>query len=531
MARTIQYEDLSLAIEPAEGEAYRVRALSSPYGHAVEPFALPLERQELEEMVRAVGSLGSYFLPGEVGGMLQEIGARLFHALFHGTLREMYLRSRGRLEAAPDHGLRIRIVLPVESAAAGLLQALPWELLYWDQDEDFLARNVLTPVVRQIGISGASSAIPTPDLPTIRILIAVASPRGLVPLENADEHARILEAWCQQEKAEVRLLEAATLQGLYEALRSDQYQVVHLISHGTFDSDSGVGSVVLETKDGEPQNVAGRVLAETLRASRELRLVFLNSCESAHAGHLSGQSPLLSVAASLARRGIPAVLAMQFPISDLAARIFSEGVYRSLARGSSLEAAVVDGRLALYHETESAWEWATPTLTTALSEPSVFWPLCRAEEYREERDAQAVTQAIQLLLAGAHEQAAKVLEECSGKGVAPADHSYYLALARLGGRRPRDLSLTQLRPIEAVARSVPGATGCAAHHLCFVASLQRDFYLENYLTEPEPASQELLRRAGSAPPMPEKLAELLRIAPWAKPTVDLFAQGARTTQP
>jgi len=136
------------------------------------------------------------------------------------------------------------------------------------------------------------------------------------------------------------------------------------------------------TRDGEPDFVPGSQLAETLRASRELRLVFLNSCESAQVGHRPGQDPLLGLAAALVRGGMPAVIAMQFPVSDEAARVFSEAVYRSLAHGNPLDAAVADGRLALYREKPGSWEWITPVLVTALSESEVFRPLCTVEEAR-----------------------------------------------------------------------------------------------------------------------------------------------------
>lgn len=538
MPRLIQYEDFALAIEQVGNSAYRVRTLSSPYGPAVEPFVFPFRRQQLEEMIEAVGigvlwrhAYTSPVVSGESrdGWTLKDVGIHLFRALFPGTLHERYLQNRGRTEATPDRGLRIRIVLPVETADAGLLQALPWELLHCEQSQDFLARNVLTPVVRQIGVPGVSPSISLPATPQIRILIAVANPRGMAPLRDADERARILEAWCRQEKVEVKVLKAATLRNLYEALRSNHYQVVHFIAHGCFDSASGIGSLILETTEGDSHVVAGGVLAETLRASRELRLVFLNSCESAQIGYRVGQNPLLGTTAALVHRGVPAVLAMRFPIADQAAAGFSEAVYRSLARGSSLEAAVTDGRLALLHAAEAGWEWATPVLTTALAEPSVFWPLCKAEDDRTVREVMEISRAIRLMISGAYDQATLVLNDCLEKEPDLAEVHYCLALARLRGRRPRDLKLSDLRPIEAAARRVLGSDGCAAHHLCFLAFLQQDFYKENYLLAPEPGCETLLKRAASLGPEPTKLRELVRLVPWASALAELLAERQKSS--
>ena len=395
MARSIHYEDLGFGIEPDQSGGYRVRLLGSPFGIATEPFPLAFGREELEAMIREVdeGLLGGPGAGGSSptrhlllnpehspGADLQNVGARLFRALFSGKAREIYLLSRGRADSLLDRGLRLRIVLPADTDDAALLQSLPWELLYDEQTDDFLARNVLTPVVRQLALLGVPAVLPETAAPRLRILIVVASPSGATVLNDADERARILEAWCRRQGAEVKVLLAATWRDLAEAVRSDYYQVVHFIVHGSFDRDNGVGSLLLETPEGKPHPISGSLLAETLRANRELRLVFLSSCETAQVGHRPDQDSLLGVAAALVRRGVPAVIAMQFQILDTTARSFSEAVYRSLARGSSLEAAVAEGRLFVFHEAPDSWEWITPTLLTALSDAQVFRPLCSPEE-------------------------------------------------------------------------------------------------------------------------------------------------------
>ena len=528
MTRIIDYEDLALAIELDGEGGYRVRTLSSPYGLTAEPFTLPFGRQEMEEIVQEVGAglavPARDLRPTEprraAGLTFRETGARLFRSLFLGTLHETYLRSYGRFESRPGQGLRLRIVLPVDIPDAGLLQALPWELLYCEQTADFLARNVLTPVVRQLALSGVAPSLPGTEVSRIRVLIAVANPRGLPLLDHEDEHARILQAWRQQPRAEVKLLQPATLRNLTEALRSDHHQVVHFICHGAFDAEAGEGSLLLETPAGELHFVSGDVLAETLRASRELRLVFLNSCKSAQAGRRPGQDPLLGTAAALVRRGLPAVIAMTAPISDSAARLFSEAVYRSLAGGSSLEAAVTDGRLALFQENSRAWEWITPALFAALADSSVFRPLCSAAENLSARQEEAA----HLLQSGSYARAQKLIESCLEQGEDLADFHYYRALAHLGGRQPRHLKLEEFRRIEASARRVLPLADRAAHHLCFLAFLQRDFYLTNHLLPPEPGYDELLQQAVEARVDRSRLDELVRLVPEARHETESLTQ-------
>jgi hypothetical protein len=543
MARIIDYEDLALGIEPEGDGGYKVRTLSSPYGAAEASFALPLHREELEEMIQEAGAclpsrrdaeepsrvrdLGSA-KPERVRGCdLQKIGARLFKALFREAIRETYLLSRGRAESRSDRGLRIRIVLPVDTPEAGLLQALPWELLYCEQS-GFLARNVLTPVVRQLSLGGVTSPIPEARSDGIRILIAVSNPHGSSSLDDTDERARILQAWLRQQRAEVEILRPATWSRLHAELRSNPYQVLHFIGHGFFDSENGEGSLLFETPERTPDRVSSRVIAETLQASRELRLVFLNSCRSSTVGYRSDQDPLLGTASSLVRRGIPVVLAMQAPISDLAARVFSEAVYGSLARGASLESAVAEGRLALYRQNPESWEWGTPALFATLSDSNVFRPLCSAAEDVVARQDKAVAQAAVLLKRGSYAQAERMIESSLEQGADLADLHYYRALALLGGRRPRFLKVGELRSIEASARRVLDLDDRAAHHLCFLAFLQRDFYLENHLLPSQPAYGELLEKAAAARLESPRLEELVGLVSGAKAEVDLVLQKSRS---
>lgn len=534
MARVIHYEDFALAIERDGGDAYRVRALSSPYGLTAAPFALPFCRQELEDLIRDVRA-GIRFCAGdsqavrhlmrprsesEPGLSLPKTGARLFDALFYDTVREIFLMCRGRTESLPDRGLRIRLLLPAETGDLAL--ALPWELLYCAQTRDFLARSVLTPVVRQLVMPQVSSSFPQPPADRVRILIAVATPSDVDPLNEADERARILKAWCEQQGAEVEV--RRTLAGIYEALREKHCQVVHFITHGIFEPETGVGSLLLETSQGEPHAVSGSLLAETLHASRELRMVFLNSCESASMSHRSGQDPLLGAAAALIRRNVPAVIAMQFPISDVAARIFSEAVYRSLARGSSIDAAVGDGRLAIHQADADTWEWITPVLVIG-SGVEVLRPLVEA---RSARGEEAVARIGKLLSARSYGRARQEIEAGLEKSPDLADLHYYLALAVLGDRRPRFLKVEEFRQIEPAARRVLELDGCAAHHLCFLAFLYKDFFLENYLVCPEPGYQALLGRAVALPLHIAKLDELAHLVPAARPVVDLVVRQMRS---
>ncbi len=525
----MRYEDISVAVEPKAEGGYQARALASPFGPGTAPFDLPLRREELEELIREVSA--SVLAPSNVrdfafardliasgdvrhpSEILRRIGARLFRALLGGPVREIYLLSRGRVDSHPDRGLRIRVVLPVDSPEAGLLQAVPWELLHCEETREFLARSVRTPVVRILPLPWASVPFSDADSSSIRILIVVAHPKGMAFLDANDERDRILEAWEPQRKVEIKILPACTLRDLTEALRADSYQAVHFITHGSFDPQSGAGSLLLETPDGGPHPVSGSILGETLGARRELRAVFLNACRTSQMGFDPGQDPLLGTAAALVRAGVPAVLAMQFPISDRGARTFSETVYRSLARGGALDEAVAEGRLALVQADSDSREWITPSLFAALSESDVFGPWCSRAEHREVLRDEVLEQVGVLLRNQDYAKTQQTVSAALEHTPETADLQYYLALALLGGRRARQLKISDLRPIEAAARRATRCPDRGAHHFCFLAFLVQDFYLANYLSPPPPPFESLLEEATAAPRTPERLVELEELVP------------------
>jgi hypothetical protein len=68
------------------------------------------------------------------------------------------------------------------------------------------------------------------------------------------------------------------------------------------------------------------------------------------------------VATCLLDNGVPAVVAMQFPIGDVAAIAFGAGLHRALARGEDVRRAVVEGRLAILDEIPGSLQWITPAL-------------------------------------------------------------------------------------------------------------------------------------------------------------------------
>ncbi len=114
--------------------------------------------------------------------------------------------------------------------------------------------------------------------------------------------------------------------------------------------------------------VSGTDLATMIHDHRTLRLVLLNACEGARQ---SPADPLGGVAQSLVMQGIPAVVAMQFEITDAAATIFSTEFYSAIADGYPIDAALAEARVAVFSSHNDV-EWGTPVLYLRASDGRIF---------------------------------------------------------------------------------------------------------------------------------------------------------------
>jgi hypothetical protein len=96
--------------------------------------------------------------------------------------------------------------------------------------------------------------------------------------------------------------------------------------------------------------------------------VLLNACEGARAKR---SDPFGGVAQKLIQMGIPAVVAMQFAISDEAALKLSSEFYGALADNYPIDAALAEARRAIYLD-DNAVEWATPVLYSRAPDGIIF---------------------------------------------------------------------------------------------------------------------------------------------------------------
>jgi hypothetical protein len=361
--------DFDLLIEPA-AQGYRAKVLDSPAGQAVADFSLPFTPQDMDIfLLRLTRSLSEARrrvrrLESQEREMVQGFGGKLFQAMFSGEVLGA-LQSSLNEAFRKDVGLRIRLRL----SDAPELADVPWEFLFNPAANRFLNLAPDTPLIRYLDLP--MPVRPLTVTPPLRVLVMVSSPTDFPELDveaELDRLTRALEEVVKRGLVTITRLPSASLAGLQRPLRLENYHIFHFIGHGGFDDHAQDGALALEDAYGRGRLVSGQDLGVMLSAHRSLRLVVLNACEGARA---ATSDPFGGVAQSLVQQGIPAVIAMQFEITDEAAITFAGELYAAIADGYTVDAALGEARRAIFASGNDV-EWATPVLYTRSANGQLF---------------------------------------------------------------------------------------------------------------------------------------------------------------
>jgi tetratricopeptide (TPR) repeat protein len=205
------------------------------------------------------------------------------------------------------------------------LLGLPFEAACLPDGRVLALRPTVVMLRRPLGLAGT----PAPALAgPLKILAAVAAPdedvRASFALDQERELQNILDAVepaRRHDNCDVRILEVGHPKVIGDAIAADAYHVLHLSCHGL------PGALELEDEEGRAElTSADALLAPILATGRPLPLVLLNAC---HTGVAPGDTA--SLAEALLRGGIPAVVAMQAPVSDHYATSLAKSFYLHLA--------------------------------------------------------------------------------------------------------------------------------------------------------------------------------------------------------
>lgn len=361
----MEYVNFDLELQRAE-TGYRAKVIDSPAGQATHEFSLPFSPVEIENLILRMGVMRGAVRGGDSPQMdaARTFGDQLFQSVFGGDVRLCLVDSLADT-SREDRGLRLRLRM---GDAAELID-LPWEFLYDTSVNRFLALSTSTPVVRFIEMPGRVQPL-TVQRP-LNVLAVVAAPTDFPALDVEAEWAKIQQALSPLvDRGAVKLhrLEEPSLAALQKYLRQAEVHVMHFVGHGDFDSASGAGTLIFTNEQGRGRPISGQELGTLLYDEKSIRLAVLNACDGART---DSRDPFAGVAQSLVQQGLPAVIAMQFQISDPAAVELASSFYAAIADGYPVDAALAEARKSLFAHQNSA-EWGTPVLYLRAADGVIF---------------------------------------------------------------------------------------------------------------------------------------------------------------
>lgn len=310
---------------------------------------------------------------------LRAVGETLFDALFRGQVLRLFTGVYDQRTRLNDSYLRIR--LDIDERAPEIAD-LPWEFLYWRDAP--LATQVQTLLVRRWLNMEYGPIAPLSVAGTPKVLLVIPGGSGLA----TDREREIVIGALQRAGIPHQILEGPVwLQRVEDALAGDTFHILHFIGHGAIAAaeDGAMRGFLAFNARPAPAGSSTAVdwadherIQVLLSPHASLRLVILNACEGARTGArgpLDRGNGFIGLAPAILRAGVPAVIAMQYPIRDDVALQFADTFYQRLAAGrwaGHVDQALALARSACYLSFPEDRGFATPILFLRAQDGHLF---------------------------------------------------------------------------------------------------------------------------------------------------------------
>lgn len=280
--------------------------------------------------------------------------------------------------AAQSHGIPLRLRLAIAPDAAEL-HALRWETLRDLQADQPLALSEQLILTRALG-SADWQPVTLRAKGDLRALVVIAAPAGmerfkLAPIDAAAEQQVALTGLSTIPSTVLAAPGQASLPMISSQLR-DGYDILYLVAHGALVKDEP--TLFLDDGHGQIVPLPGADLVARLAdLPTRPRLILLASCQSAGDG---SRIALAALGPRLATAGIPAVIAMQGPLSITTNATFTPAFFRELQRDGQIDRALAAARQSI----ASQPDWWAPALFTRLRSGRIWYePGFEADDFKK----------------------------------------------------------------------------------------------------------------------------------------------------
>lgn len=333
-------------------------------------FHMPPERwQDLEPSLRILNARSGELSQRDHVQKICEFGKALFNSLIHNEIRTLYDEKK---QEAFQASKILRLNLNLVSLD---LVILPWELLYDDRGSEYLCLEQRPKITIIRSTDHARKTTSSKYIQPLQILGITAEPVTLDLLDTEKEQHIIKEAL--KTLVEQNQINLEWKLGKYSELAeirlsTRRYDIFHFTGHGRVDEHSQQGQLAFVGERKSPRYVSAEHLRMFLHSTT--KLVVLNACETASGNRFNHLS---NIAHSLTQAGFPVVIAMQFKVTNTAAITFSKTFYTLLARGITVDEAVMEARQAIFlcSEETNPLDWAAPIVSVSSLTPLAFLPV------------------------------------------------------------------------------------------------------------------------------------------------------------
>jgi hypothetical protein len=338
----------------------------------------PLIRKTIERFVHFIDKYGNPYDDGGCKGEdLEVLGQHLYNLLFtdkreihpdtnqETSVRYCFLTAYQNFEKARKNNerLRLRVILNFHQKADELA-GLPWEFIRvpWEPQGFFLAGKKTELILTRCVPEAEVGETLDPGERPLKILIARSAPPGIDSVEANDAVQYILSL-NKPGIVEVDKLENPSLSDIKSRLEKRPH-IFHFIGHGRASLHEPPAVALFRERkdiDRDEENLTAKQKRDGVSVDKvawvesttfaELfkehppRLVFLHACKGAASGY-----KFHNTARDLIKAKVPAVVAMQFEITNEDANTFAQKFYQNIDAGLSVDEAVSEGR----------WELGSP---------------------------------------------------------------------------------------------------------------------------------------------------------------------------
>ncbi len=137
--------------------------------------------------------------------------------------------------------------------------------------------------------------------------------------------------------------EKCTVENFIDKLKSKPH-IIHILAHGRFNEETKKGEILFMNNDGSENWITGDSLKILINDDKNVKLIFLESCES---GTMNSLNPISGIAQQVSDINVPSVIAMQSEIVQTDAHLFASVFYKTLFEGRSVYSGMKEAIIAI----------------------------------------------------------------------------------------------------------------------------------------------------------------------------------------